>query len=74
MNTFLNLVKKSLVWGRTRGRVGAFGEVEASSLPTLGLLTGFLVLVNLFSSPARLVGVLTQRLGQAHDLRAIAKV
>ena len=74
MNTFINLVKKSLEVWRTRGEVEASGGARALLLLALNLFTGPWVPVSLSSSPAGLTGVLTQGLRQARDSGAIAKI
>ena len=71
INTSMNLVKRSLVGGGTRGGVGASREVEVSSLPMLDPLAGFWP-TSSFCSPAGSVGELTQGLRQARDPRTIA--
>ena len=74
MNTFMNLVKRSLEIGGIRGGVETSGGVGASLLPALDLLAGPLVPASSFSSPAKLTGVFTQELRQVvQDLGAIAK-
>ena len=78
MNTFMNLVKRSLEVGGTKGGVGASGGVEASvgasSLPALDLLTK-LWPASSSSSPAGSAGVLTRGLRRVvQDPRAFAKV
>ena len=74
MNTFMNLVKKSLVKEGTRSGVEASGGVGtlvgASSLPALNSQTG-LWPASLFYSPVRLAKGLTQGLRQAQDPKAI---
>ena len=78
MNTFMNLVKRSLEVGVTRGGLEASGGVEASVgallLPALDPLAG-VWLASSSSSPARSTGVLTQGLRRVvRDLGAITKV
>ena len=75
MNTFMNLVKKSLVEEGTRGGVGAFegigALVGASLLPALNPWTGPWP-ASLSYSPVGSAGGLTRGLRQARDLEAIA--
>ena len=79
MNTFMNLVKRSLEVGGTRGGVEASGGVGASVrallLPALDLLAGPSAPPSLSSYLAGSTGVLTQGLRRVvRDPRAIAKV
>ena len=75
MNTFMNLMKRSLEVGGTKGGVKASGRVKALLLPALDPLAGPWALASLSSSPAGSTGVLTQRLRQVvQDPGAIAKV
>ena len=75
MNTFINLVKRSLVKGRTKGRVGASKGVGASvgalSLSVLNLRTEPWP-ASLSYSPVGSAGGLMQEFCQAQDLEAIA--
>ena len=71
MNTFINLVKRSLVEEGIRGGVGASGGVEASLFPALNPQTGPWP-ASLSCSLVGLAGELTQGLCQARDPRAIA--
>ena len=74
MNTFINLVKRSLVEERTRGRVGAFRGVKALvgalSLPAVNSWIGPWPASSSYS-PMRLAGRLTQELRRARDPGAI---
>ena len=75
MNTFMNLVKRSLVEERTRVGVGASegvgALVGASLLPALNSQTGPWP-ASSSCSPIGLVGELTQGLRRAQDPGAIA--
>ena len=72
MNTFINLVKRSLEVGGTRGRVEASGGVRASSLPALDLSGAP---ASSSYSPGMSAGGLTQGLCRVvQDPGAIAKV
>ena len=78
MNTFMNLVKRSLEVGGTKGGVEASGRVGASVgallLPVLDLLAGSWVPASLSISLAGSTGVLTRGLRRmVQDLGAIAK-
>ena len=74
MNTFMNLIKRSLIEGGTRDRVEASGEVEtlvgASSLPALNPQTGPWP-ASSFYSPMGSAGELTRGLHQVRDSGAI---
>ena len=69
MNIFMNFIKKSLVRGRTRGKVGALEKIRASSLPVLNLVPA-----SPSSSPMISAVELTQKLCQmVQDPEAIVK-
>ena len=75
MNTFMNVVKRSLMEGGTRGRVRAFGgveaSVEASSLPALNPRIGPWPASSSYSSMGS-AGGLMRGLRRAQDPGAIA--
>ena len=74
MNTFMNLVKRSLEVRGTRGRMEVSGGIGALLLPALDPLTGPWTPASSSSCPAGLTELLTQKLQQAQDPEAIAKV
>ena len=75
MNTFINLVKKSLIEGGTRGGIGAFKEIRAliraSLLLALNSWTGPWP-ANLSCSLVRLARGMMQGLRRPQDPGAIA--
>ena len=74
MNTFINLIKRSLIEKGTRDGVGASGEIKAlvgaSLLPTLNLETELWPASSLYSLVG-LVGGLMQGLRRIQNSRAI---
>lgn len=72
-NAFINLVKRSLVGRRKKGRMGVSKRIKSLLLTALDLPAGLWALANLFYSLERLAGGLIQKLHSIWDLRAIIK-